>query len=169
MHVTPAETCRLQCTYTHITLQLVPTHHYAAGRLYIDQSTHPRTPSPFQTGAPTPNKRLTPTLDLVGTSICCHSNLHAPPRGQPFPTPPNRAPPPAAAPPRPATRDISRTYAAHPLLPAPQPPPWGWWHGCHLYPLAAVPPASQARESDAPTSSGSAAASNANNQPQTRV
>eukprot|EP00962_Isochrysis_galbana_P022352 scaffold6692_cov107-Isochrysis_galbana.AAC.2 len=59
--------------------------------------------------------------------------------------------------------------AAHPLPPAPQPPPWGWWHGCHLYPLAAAAPASQARESDAPTFSSSAAAYNANRQPQTRV
>eukprot|EP00962_Isochrysis_galbana_P002599 scaffold707_cov145-Isochrysis_galbana.AAC.1 len=56
----------------------------------------------------------------------CHSNLPILPRGQPFPTPPSRAPPPAAAPPRPAkhaTRDISRTYAAHPLPPLRHLPP----------------------------------------------
>eukprot|EP00962_Isochrysis_galbana_P007500 scaffold2032_cov112-Isochrysis_galbana.AAC.3 len=64
---------------------------------------------------------------------------------------------------------ISRAYAAYPLPPAPQPPPWGWWHGCHRHSLAAASPASQARQSDGPTSSICAAAPKANNRPPTRV
>eukprot|EP00962_Isochrysis_galbana_P028401 scaffold8974_cov124-Isochrysis_galbana.AAC.2 len=64
---------------------------------------------------------------LLGLFTSCTTFDSTLSRGQPFPTPPNpkSRPPPAAAPPRPATRDISRTYAAHPLPPAPQPPPWG--------------------------------------------
>eukprot|EP00962_Isochrysis_galbana_P005809 scaffold1567_cov106-Isochrysis_galbana.AAC.15 len=96
----------------------------------------------------------------------CHSNLPVLPRGQPFPTPPNRAPPRAAAPPRPATRDtrhipyLCRTPATT-CTPAStlgvmarlSPVPTG---SCAT--STCCLPSPGIRESDAPTSSSSAAA-----------